>query len=133
PVKYKAAGTTAANIIAPYETPKYSIIINAAAPMIGGMICPPVEADASVPAANSGLKPAFFIIGIVNDPEATVLPTELPDTIPCSALAATAAFAVPPVNLPVKANARSLKNWPILVCTSTTPKNRKRKINFTDI
>ncbi len=96
-----------------YETPKYSIIINAAAPIIGGIICPPVEAAASVAPANSGVKPAFFIIGIVNDPEATVFPTELPETVPCSALATTAALAVPPVNRPVKAKAMSLKNLPI--------------------
>ena len=38
------------------------------------------------------------------------LPTELPDTIPCKALATTAVFAVPPVYLPVRAKARSLKN-----------------------
>ena len=71
--------------------------MNAAAPMIGGMICPPVEAVASVAAAKWGLNPAFFISGMVNDPEATVLATEEPETIPCSPEATTAAFAGPPV------------------------------------
>src|SRR5690625_2741083 len=89
---------------------KKHIIINAAAPRIGGIICPAVEADASVAAANSGLNPDFFIIGIVKEPEATVFPTELPDTIPCRALATTAALAVPPVKRPVKEKAKSLKN-----------------------
>ena len=88
-------------------------MINAAAPIIGGIICPPVEAAASVAPANSGLNPAFFIIGMVKDPVATVFPTELPETVPCSALATTAAFAVPPVKRPVKAKAISLKNFPI--------------------
>jgi len=32
--------------------------------------------------ANSGLNPAFFIIGMVKDPVETVLPTELPETVP---------------------------------------------------
>ena len=39
---------------------------NAAAPMIGGIICPPVEAEASTAAANSGLYPVFFIMGTVS-------------------------------------------------------------------
>src|SRR5690554_861447 len=47
PEKYKIAGMTAAAMIVAYDTPKYSIMMNAAAPMTGGMICPPVEADAS--------------------------------------------------------------------------------------
>src|SRR5699024_12254470 len=75
------------DLIVEYGTPTYSIIINAAAPIKGGIICPPVDAEASVAAANSGLNPAFFIIGMVKEPEATVFPTELPETIPCSALA----------------------------------------------
>src|SRR5690625_4895936 len=112
---------------------KYSIIIKAAAPINGGIICPPVDAEASVAAANSGLNPAFFIIGIVKDPEATVFPTELPETIPCKALAATAAFAVPPVYFPVTANAKSLKKLPILVWMSMTPKNKNRKMNLEEI
>src|SRR5699024_6995564 len=97
PVKYKMAGTNAASIIVEYGTPTYSIIINAAAPIKGGIICPPVDAEASVAAANSGLNPAFFIIGMVKEQEATVFPTELPETIACSAPADTASFAVPPV------------------------------------
>ena len=88
-------------------------MIKAAAPISGGIICPPVDAEASVAAANSGLKPDRFIIGIVNAPEPTVLATELPETVPCRALAITAVFAVPPVNRPVREKARSLKNWPI--------------------
>ena len=38
-----------------YGTPTKSAIRNAAAPMIGGMICPPVEEAASTAPANSGL------------------------------------------------------------------------------
>src|SRR5690625_6792721 len=107
PRKYRVAGITAAAIIKAYETPKYSIMIKAAAPIIGGIICPPVEAEASVPAANSGLNPDFFIIGIVNEPEATVLSTELPDTIAFIALAITTVLAFPPVKRPINAKVRT--------------------------
>jgi len=70
---------------------------------------------------------------MVKDPDATVLPTELPETMPCMALAATAVLAVPPVNLPVSDKAKSLKKRPIFVWTRMTPKNRNRKINFDEI
>src|SRR5690554_3916225 len=85
---------------------KNSTIINAAAPIIGGINCPPVEAAASVAPANSGLYPTLFIKGIVTEPVPTVFATELPDTVPWAALAITAAFAGPPVALPVKPTAR---------------------------
>src|SRR5699024_788680 len=85
-------------------------MIKAAEPMIGGISWPPVEAVASVAAATCGLKPAFFIIGMVNEPEATVFATAEPETIPCSPDATTAALAGPPVERPAALNARSLKN-----------------------
>ena len=50
--------------------------------MIGGIICPPVEAAASTAPANSPGYPVFFIIGMVTEPVVTVLPTEEPDTMP---------------------------------------------------
>src|SRR5690625_2419288 len=93
PVKYNMAGTTADNIITEKGTFKYSIIINAAAPINGGIICPPVDADASVAAANSGLKPAFLIIGIVKDPKATVFQSDHQESIPFRYLAALTAYA----------------------------------------
>src|SRR5690625_2330326 len=133
PVKYNTAGIAAASMMVEYATPKYSIIINAAAPITGGMICPPVDADASVPAANSGVNPDFFIIGMVNEPEATVFPTELPEIDHLKAHATTAALAVPPVNKTVKANAKSFKNYPMPVCIKITPKNKNRKMNFEEI
>src|SRR5699024_12199737 len=91
--------------------------------------CPPVEAVASVAAATWGLKPAFFIMGMVKDPEATVLATAEPEIMPCRPDATTAAFAGPPVYLPANRKARSLKSWPILVLINTTAKNKNRKIN----
>ena len=55
PVKYKMAGRIALTATLAYGIPMYSAIKKAAAPMIGGMICPPVEAAASTAPANSGL------------------------------------------------------------------------------
>ena len=55
PVKYKIAGRMALTATCAYGMPMYSAIRNAAAPMIGGMIWPPVEAAASTAPANSGL------------------------------------------------------------------------------
>ena len=46
------------------HTPRNSAMTKAAAPIIGGMICPPVEAVASTPAAKCGGKPERFISGI---------------------------------------------------------------------
>ena len=70
---------------------------------------------------------------MVNEPDATVLPTELPEIMPCRELAITAALAVPPVKRPVAAKASSLKKRPTPVWISTTPKNRNRKMNFAEI
>src|SRR5699024_12121625 len=84
-------------------------------------------------AGSSALTPAVCCMVRGNEHEATVLPTELPETIPCRALATTAALAVPPVKRPVRPNARSLKNCPIRVCTKITPKNRNKKIYLAEI
>ena len=55
PVKYKMAGRIALTATLAYGIPMYSAIKKAAAPMMGGMIWPPVEAAASTAPANSGL------------------------------------------------------------------------------
>ena len=46
---------------------------NAVAPMIGGMNTPPVEAQASTPAAYSMLKPTRRIAGIESGPVVSTL------------------------------------------------------------
>ena len=51
-------------------------------------------------AASSGGKPDFFIAGIVIVPVAMTLPGPLPESAPMKLLATTAAYPVPPVNLP---------------------------------
>lgn len=73
-----------------------SAIMNAAAPITGGKNWPLVEAAVSTAPATSGLKPAFFMTGIVSEPVIAVLATELPTTLPKKPLARTAALAGPP-------------------------------------
>ena len=68
--------------------------------MIGGINWPPVEADASTPAANLALKPFAFINGIVITPVDAVLATAEPEMVPVSAEDITATNAAPPRNLP---------------------------------
>ena len=53
--------------------------------MIGGMICPPVEATASTPAAKCGGKPERFISGMVIGPSTMTLATALPEMVPNNA------------------------------------------------
>ena len=72
----------------------------APAPMIGGISCPPVEAAASTPPANCGLKPAFFIRGMVITPVDAVLATAEPEIVPVSPLAMTATRPGPPTKRP---------------------------------
>ena len=78
--------------------------------MIGGIICPPEEAVASIPPAKVGEKPLFLIIGIVNVPVPTIFATTLPDIVPNIELAKIAACAGPPLVLLVriKANFKSV-------------------------
>ena len=104
-----------------YWTPTISAIRKAAAPMIGGMICPPVEAAASTAPANSPLYPVFFISGIVTEPVVTVFPTELPDTIPQRAEEITATLAGPPVEAPARELANWIKNSEIPVASRNAP------------
>jgi len=93
-----------------YGTPTMSATMNAAAPMIGGIICPPVEATASTAPAKTGEYPRLFMRGIVNVPVPTTFATALPDIVPKKALDTTAILAGPPLNPPAKANEISLKN-----------------------
>ena len=99
--------------------------------MIGGMIWPPVEAAASTAAANSGLYPILFIIGIVIDPEPTVFATDDPDAIPSRALATTATFAGPPEKRPTAAFAKRMKKSATPVRSRKAPKMMNMTMNFT--
>ena len=51
--KYSSAGIAAALQISTYGTSIVSAMMNATAPITGGMICPPMLAVASTPPANA--------------------------------------------------------------------------------
>ena len=70
--------------------------MNAAAPITGGMSCPPVEPTASIAAAIWDGNPARFMSGIVTTPTAETLATALPEIMPKKAEPTTATFAEPP-------------------------------------
>ena len=74
---------------------------NAAAPITGGMICPPLDATASMAAAMWAGKPVRFISGMVIAPSTTTLATALPETVPNSADETTETLAGPPRYRPV--------------------------------
>ena len=82
-----------------------------------------MDAAASTAAANSGLYPILFIIGMVTDPEPTVFATDEPEAIPSRALATTATFAGPPENLPTAALAKRMKK-------SATPERSRNAPNI---
>jgi len=54
PKKKTTAGMAAATMTSAYGMPVNSTMRNAAAPITGGSICPPEDAEASTPPANSG-------------------------------------------------------------------------------
>jgi hypothetical protein len=67
-----------------------------AAPTIGGMSRPPVEATASMPPAMGAGKPDRFISGMVTMPVPTTLATALPEIEPNSIEPNTAILPAPP-------------------------------------
>jgi len=94
--------------------------------MIGGMSCPPVEAEASTPAAKRGGKPASFISGMVTDPVDTVLATVDPEIVPVSPEAKTATRPGPPASRPTAARARS-------TITALPPERTRKAANSTNM
>ncbi len=102
-------------------------MMNAAAPMMGGMIIPPVEAAASTAPANFGFNPMDFIKGMVNVPVVATLATADPLNDPVNALDNTATWAGPPRLLPAMARARSLNS-----CVAPlTDRNAPNRMNMT--
>ena len=98
---------------------------NAAAPMIGGMICPPVEATASTAPANSGRKPVRFINGMLICPVTMTLATALPEMVPNRLDETTATLPGPPVAWPVRPVAKSMNNCPVPVRSMKVPNTTK--------
>jgi hypothetical protein len=102
-----------------------SAMTKAAAPMIGGMIWPPVEATASTPAAKCGAKPERFISGMVIGPSTMTLATALPEMVPNKLDENTDTLPGPPAAAPVSAMAKSMNNCPVPVRSMKAPNSTK--------
>ena len=116
-------------MISEYSIRANSTIRKAAAPIIGGMICPPVDAAASTAPANVGVKPSRFIIGIVSTPVDATFAVALPFTVPIKLLATTATLALPPRLVPATARAKSIKNSATPKRFKNAPKMMNRNMN----
>ena len=77
-----------------------------------GVAGPEMEAAGSIPPATWGLKPAFFIIGIVKAPVDTVLAMAEPEMVPVRPEAMTATRPGPPMTRPAKARAMAITKSP---------------------
>jgi len=102
-------------------------------PMMGGIICPPLDAAASIPPASSGLKPNRFMRGMVMVPTTAALAAALPVIMPMPQLATTAIMAAPPRILLITILPSVRKNLSAPVPDNTPPKRMKRKRKFADI
>ena len=85
-------------------------MMKAAAPMMGGVTCPPHEAEASTAPAKRGEKPTRFIIGIVITPVVTVLAMAEPEIMPNRPEDTTETLAGPPEKRPAAMVARLTNN-----------------------
>ena len=119
--KYSSAGITAHSATCAYGTARNSAITNAAAPITGGMICPPVDATASTAAANGGRKPVRFISGIVIGPSTITFATALPETVPNRHDDTIDTLPGPPAVCPVIDIAKSMNSWPVPLRSMNAP------------
>src|SRR3546814_14334774 len=98
----------------------------AVAPMIGGISTPPVEAQASTPPAKAGLKPTFFIAGMVMQPVVSTFETTLSLIEPNRPDEKIATLAGPPRTLPSSAKAKLMKQATATVYFIAPPKIRNQ-------
>jgi hypothetical protein len=100
--------------------------------MTGGSNIPPLEATASTPAAKAGLKPVFFIRGMVTAPVIIMLATGEPVMLPTRALDATDVWAGPPLIFRPTHMPTMVKKSLALVISNTVPNRINRKMMFAD-
>ena len=100
--------------------PVNSAMMNAAEPITGGRMLPPVHAATSMPPASAPEYPSRFIIGMVIEPVVTTSAVGLPEMVPYRPEDVTAILAAPPGLLPLSAAATSKKKSP--------PPVRERKV-----
>ena len=106
--------------------------MKAPAPMMGGISCPPVLADASMAPAKKGLNPERRISGMVNVPVVTTFATALPERDPMKALATAAVFAGPPWLPPATRSARPISNPPPPAMSRRAPNRTNRYTKSAD-
>src|SRR5690606_11956120 len=99
-------------------------MMNATAPMTGGISCPPVDATASIAAAECGLYPALRMRGMVITPVDRTLETALPEIVPKRLEAMIEIFAEPPRDWPMAAEDNSVKNVEPPERNSSAPNKR---------
>ena len=97
-------------------------MMKAAAPITGGINCPPVEPTDSMAAARYGVKPDLTMVGMVTIPTASTLLTALPEIMPNNAEPTTAILAAPPRKRPMAAIEISAKKSAPPVRASTCPR-----------
>ncbi len=107
--------------------PSVSAMMNAAAPMMGGVTWPPHAADASTAPAKRGEKPTFFISGIVITPVVTAFAMAEPEIMPNRPDDTTHTFAGPPEKRPAATVARLTNSWPSPVSCAMMPNSTKWK------
>ncbi len=78
-----------------------------------------------MPPATCGLKPTFFIRGMVRVPIVAVLAMPLPENVPMKALATTETLAGPPRVWPTSDMASFMRNSPAPVLSKMAPKSTK--------
>ena len=109
-----------------------SAMMKAAAPMIGGMSWPLVEAATSMAPAFVAGMPIRRITGMVKVPVVTTLAMDEPEIIPVMPDARIAALAGPPLKRPTMAKESARKYWPAPALSSSAPKSTKRNTKLTE-
>ncbi len=122
------AGMMAALTIVTYGTLSVSAMMNATAPITGGMIWPPMLDVASTAPAKTGVYPKRFISGIVNWPTVSTLATPEPEIMPIMPDEITATLAGPPRAWPTNPSAMLLKRLIMPACSRKEPNRMNRKM-----
>ena len=109
-----------------------SAMMKAAAPMIGGMSWPLVEAATSMAPAFTAGMPIRRMTGMVKVPVVTTLAIDEPEIMPVMPDARIAALAGPPLNRPTMAKESARKYLPAPALSSSAPNSTNRKTKLTE-
>ena len=122
----------AATITSKYEMPMNSAMMKAAAPMMGGITWPFVEAATSIAPALTAGMPIRRMTGMVNVPVVTTFAIDEPEIMPVMPEARIAALAGPPLNLPTRAKERARKYCPAPALSRRAPNSTNRNTKLTE-